>query len=149
MQQYKFLHKVVLQEIKRRLYVPNVQPPLKTVSNGYEYYSTTSMYGMVYLRKKLGQGRDAPEQVLLNSGFLRSMNMSIRKVLLSPDQSIFAYNTEREGMEYGELHFKDLNDREDWENEVLDHVFNFVWANDQTVYYTVPNAQLRPYQVNV
>ncbi|ORE09065.1 hypothetical protein BCV72DRAFT_248385 [Rhizopus microsporus var. microsporus] len=41
--------------------------------------------------------------------------MSIRKVLLSPDHTIFAYNVEREGMEYGELHFKDLNDREDWE----------------------------------
>lgn len=43
------------------------------------------------------------------------MNMSIRKVLLSPDHSIFAYNTEREGMEYGELHFKDLNNKNHWE----------------------------------
>lgn len=43
------------------------------------------------------------------------MNMSIRKVLLSRDHSIFAYITEREGMEYGELHFKDLNNRENWE----------------------------------
>lgn len=43
------------------------------------------------------------------------MNMSIRKVLLSRDHSIFAYVTEREGMEYGELHFKDLNNRENWE----------------------------------
>ncbi|CEP07722.1 hypothetical protein [Parasitella parasitica] len=147
MRQHRFLHKIILQEMKRRLYVPNVLPPLKTVANGYEYYSTTSVYGMVYLRKKLGQGKDAPEQVLLNSGFLRSMNMSVRKVLLSPNHSIFAYNTEREGMEYGELHFKDLDNRTDWENEVLDNVFNFVWANDQVVYYTVPNAQLRPYQV--
>lgn len=55
------------------------------------------------------------QQVLLNSGFLRSMNMSIRKVLLSPDHSVFAYNTEREGMEYGELHFKDLNNKSGWE----------------------------------
>ena len=41
--------------------------------------------------------------------------MSVRKVLLSPDHSIFAYHTEREGVEYGELHFKDLNNRADWE----------------------------------
>lgn len=61
MRQYKFLHKVVLQEMKKKLYIPNSLPPLKTVSNGYEYYSTTSAYGMVYLRKKLGEGRDAPE----------------------------------------------------------------------------------------
>lgn len=147
MRQHKFLHKVVLQEMKKKLHIPNSLPPLKTASNGYEYYSTTSAYGMVYLRKKIGEGRDAPEQVLLNSGFLRSMNMSIRKVLMSRDHSIFAYITEREGMEYGELHFKDLNDRSDWENEVLDNVFNFVWANDNVVYYTVPNGQLRPYQV--
>lgn len=45
--------------------------------------------------------------------------MSVRKVLLSPDHSIFAYNTEREGMEYGELHFKDLNDRPDWEASIV------------------------------
>jgi hypothetical protein len=45
--------------------------------------------------------------------------MSVRKVLLSPDHSIFAYNTEREGVEYGELHFKDLNDRADWEVNCL------------------------------
>ncbi|KAI7861602.1 prolyl oligopeptidase family-domain-containing protein [Spinellus fusiger] len=41
--------------------------------------------------------------------------MSIRKVLLSPEHTIFAYNTEREGMEYGELHFKDLQDRPQWQ----------------------------------
>lgn len=39
------------------------------------------------------------------------MNTSVRKVLLSPDHSIFAYNTEREGMEYGDLHLKDLDNR--------------------------------------
>lgn len=66
MRQHKFLHKIVLQEMKRRLYIPNVLPPLKTVANGYEYYSTTSAYGMVYLRKKLGEGRDAPEVFIAN-----------------------------------------------------------------------------------
>lgn len=50
------------------------------------------------------------------------MNMSIRKVLLSPDHSIFAYNTEREGMEYGELHFKDLNNKSNWEVNTAFHI---------------------------
>lgn len=49
--------------------------------------------------------------------------MSVRKVLLSPDHSIFAYNTEREGMEYGELHFKDLNNRAQWEVSKMAAVF--------------------------
>lgn len=68
------------------------------------------------------------KQVLLNAGFLRSLNMSIRKVLLSPDHTVFAYNTEREGMEYGELHFKDLEDREDWEVK-----FKRVWSKETVV----------------
>ncbi|KAI8340300.1 hypothetical protein BC941DRAFT_244403 [Chlamydoabsidia padenii] len=114
MRQHRFLHRVVLQEMKQKLSTPNHVGPLKTVSHGYEYYTTTSPYGLIYLRKPLGQGRHAPEQVLLNAGFLRSMNTSVRKVLLSPDHSIFAYNTEREGMEYGDLHFKDLDNRVDW-----------------------------------
>ncbi|ORX61634.1 hypothetical protein DM01DRAFT_1126440 [Hesseltinella vesiculosa] len=75
------------------------------------------------------------------------MNVTIRKVLLSPDHTIFAYNTEREGMEYGDLHFKDLHNRQDWEGEILQDVFNFVWANDQTVFYTMANEQLRPCKV--
>ena len=70
--------------------------------------------------------------MLLNSGFLRSMNMSVRKVLLSPDHSIFAYNTEREGVEYGELHFKDLNDRADWEVNCL---FFFALFKKFTLFY--------------
>lgn len=46
-------------------------------------------------------------------GLLKSLNMTIRKVLLSPDHNVFAYNTEQEGMEYGDLHLKDLaGDRE-------------------------------------
>ncbi|KAI8146369.1 prolyl oligopeptidase family-domain-containing protein [Fennellomyces sp. T-0311] len=131
--------------MKRRLHIPQNLPPLATVAHGYEYYSRTSSYGMVYLRKKLGD-RNASEEVLLNAGFLRSLNMMIRKVLLSPNHSIFAYNTETEGMEYGDLHFKYLN-KKDAESEVLHDVFNFVWANDETVYYTVPNEQLRPHKV--
>lgn len=67
------------------------------------------------------------KQVLLNAGFLRSLNMSIRKVLLSPDHTVFAYNTEREGMEYGELHFKDLEDREDWEVK-----FKRAWSKENS-----------------
>jgi protease II len=49
-----------------------------------------------------------PQEVLLDSKYLRMTNLSIRKVLLSPDHNLFAYQTEREGAEVGNLHFKDL-----------------------------------------
>ncbi|CAO3617218.1 unnamed protein product [Cunninghamella blakesleeana] len=147
MRQHRFLHRVITQELKQKLYTPNALPPLKTVSHGYEYYTTSSKFGNIYLRKPLGQGRHAEEEVLLNTGILQSLKVSIRKVLLSPDHTVFSYNTEREGMEYGDLHFKDLKGRKDWKDEILTDVFNFVWANDQTVFYTIANAQLRPYKV--
>ncbi|KAI9312978.1 prolyl oligopeptidase family-domain-containing protein [Dichotomocladium elegans] len=143
MNKNRFLKRKILKEMKSRLHLPQAQKPLKTVTNGYEYYSRTSPYGMVYLRKKLGCEE---EETLLHAGFLRSLNMSIRKVLLSPDHTIFAYNTEREGMEYGDLHLKYLDGRSE-ENEVLCDIFNFVWANNSTIYYTVPNDQLRPHKV--
>ncbi|KAI8069299.1 prolyl oligopeptidase [Gongronella butleri] len=60
------------------------------------------------------------------------MNMTIRKVLMSPDHSIFAYNTEREGMEYGDLHFKDLQNRPQW--QVYAHRIGTDQAQDVLVY---------------
>ncbi|RUP44284.1 prolyl oligopeptidase family-domain-containing protein, partial [Jimgerdemannia flammicorona] len=87
-------------------------------------------------------------EILLDTSFLRSTNSNIRKVLLSPDHTIFAYTIEHEGMETGSLHFKDLTGGKNVKDNVLEEVFNFVWANDNmTVYYTVPNEQLRPWQV--
>ena len=51
--------------MKRRLHVPQTLSPLTTVAHGYEYYSRTSAYGMVYLRKKLGD-RGATEVIIKN-----------------------------------------------------------------------------------
>jgi len=87
---------------------------------------------MVYCRKQIGHSQEVssvvihfclhihcfihankyltaiPQEVLLDSKYLRMTNLSIRKVLLSPDHNLFAYQTEREGAEVGNLHFKDL-----------------------------------------
>lgn len=50
---------------------------------------------------------------------MKSLSMTIRKVLLSPDHTVFAYNTEREGMEYGDLRLKSLDGKRQvrWEEE--------------------------------
>lgn len=61
MRKQSFLQKVLMREMKKRLHIPKQLPPLKTVVNGYEYYSSTSNYGMVYLRKNLAEGRHAKE----------------------------------------------------------------------------------------
>ncbi|KAJ2962969.1 hypothetical protein NQZ79_g1909 [Umbelopsis isabellina] len=139
-----------------------------TQAHGFEYYSKTSKSGMVYCRKQFGHSQ---EEVLLDSKFLRMTNLDIRKVLLSPDHTIFAYQTESQGDEVGNIHLRDLTGRQNlkvWkttrifcltlicflisdansQNDVLEDVFNFVWANDnKTILYTVTNEQLRPNKV--
>ncbi|KAI8987392.1 hypothetical protein BDF20DRAFT_849990 [Mycotypha africana] len=67
--QHRFLHKVVLHEMKRRLYLPNALPPVKTVAKGYEYYSTNTAQGIVYLRRKLGDGRNSSEVMYFKNLF--------------------------------------------------------------------------------
>ncbi|KAG2189449.1 hypothetical protein INT44_004591 [Umbelopsis vinacea] len=140
-----FLQRVLRREMQKILHTPKLLPPLSTRAHGYEYYSKTSKAGMVYCRKLIGH---TEEEVLLDSKYLRMTNLSIRKVLLSPNHGIFAYQTEREGEEVGNLHFKDLSGAMNLKGDILEDIFNFVWANDnKTVYYTVTSDQLRPNKV--
>ncbi|CAM0135016.1 hypothetical protein VKS41_000409 [Umbelopsis sp. WA50703] len=140
-----FLQRILRREMQKKLYTPKLLPPISTVAHGFEYYSKTSKSGMVYCRKQIGHSQ---EEVLLDAKFLRMTNLSIRKVLLSPDHTIFAYQTESQGDEVGNIHLKDLTGIQNLKDDVLENVFNFVWANDnKTILYTVTNEQLRPNKV--
>ncbi|KAG0249404.1 hypothetical protein BG011_009339 [Mortierella polycephala] len=132
------------QEMKQILRTKKVSAPLTTSVRGYEYYTKTSRFGMVYCRKR--KSSMAKEEILLDSAYLPG-NVNIKKVLLSTEHQIFSFLTLEEGEELGSLHFRDLNRAEPFE-EVLEDVFNFVWGNDnKTVYYTKSTDVLRPYQV--
>lgn len=91
------------------------------------------------------------QEILLDTRSLPSSEHSIKKVLLSHDHRIFSYISEYEGMEVGTLHFRDLCAKDATcrlEEDVLQGVFNFIWAGDgKTVYYTVTNEELRPCKV--
>ncbi|KAF9574266.1 hypothetical protein EC968_007035 [Mortierella alpina] len=131
-------------EMKQVLRTKRISAPLTTVVKGYEYYTKTSRYGMIYCRRR--KSPTAREEILLDSAYLPD-NCSIKKVLLSTGHQIFSFLTLEEGEELGSLHFRDLNRSEPFE-EVLEDVFNFVWGNDnKTVYYTRATDVLRPHQV--
>ncbi|KAF9121363.1 hypothetical protein BGW39_010581, partial [Mortierella sp. 14UC] len=131
-------------EMKQVLRTRKVSAPLTTTVRGYEYYTKTSRYGMVYCRRR--KSSMAKEEILLDSAYLPE-NCNIKKVLLSTGHHIFSFLTLEEGEELGSLHFRDLNRGEPFD-EVLEDVFNFVWGNDnKTVYYTKSTDVLRPYQV--
>lgn len=133
-------------EMKQVLRTKRVSAPLTTTVRGYEYYTKTSRYGMVYCRRRKSASAMVKEEVLLDSAYLPE-NCNIKKVLLSTGHHIFSFLTLEEGEELGSLHFRDLNRAEPFD-EVLENVFNFVWGNDnKTVYYTKSTDVLRPYQV--
>ncbi|RUS14095.1 LOW QUALITY PROTEIN: hypothetical protein BC937DRAFT_94347, partial [Endogone sp. FLAS-F59071] len=151
--------------MQKKLITPKKMPPLTTSVNGYDYYTKTSDHGPIYCRKAKEQGSPTAErlnyfridcvfnkipaqcEIVLDTGFLRSTNTSIGKMLLSPDHTIFAYKAEHDGMEVGSLRFKDLTGKMNLKDDILEDVFNFVWASDnKTVCYTVANEQLRPWQ---
>ncbi|KAI1312978.1 hypothetical protein EDD11_002799 [Mortierella claussenii] len=135
---------LVRREMNQVLRTQKISAPLTTTVRGYEYYTKTSRYGMVYCRRrKLAM---AKEEVLLDSAYLPE-NCHVKKVLLSTAHHIFSFLTLEEGEELGSLHFRDLARSEPYD-EVLEGVFNFVWGNDnKTVYYTQSTDVLRPYQV--
>ncbi|KAF9973459.1 hypothetical protein BGZ73_003291 [Actinomortierella ambigua] len=131
-------------ELTQVLRTKRIGDPVVTVVKGYEYYTRTSRYGMIYCRRK--RTPMAQEEVMLDSKFLPEY-CNVKKVLLSTSHNVFAFLTEDEGEELGALHFRNLERSEPFE-EVLEDVFNFVWGNDdKTVYYTKANQVLRPYQV--
>ncbi|KAG0240221.1 hypothetical protein BGW41_007126 [Actinomortierella wolfii] len=131
-------------ELTQVLRTKKISEPVVTVVKGFEYYTRTSRYGMIYCRRK--RTPMAQEEIMLDSKYLPEY-CNVKKVLLSTSHNIFAFLTEDEGEELGALHFRDL-DRAQPFDEVLEDVFNFVWgSDDKTVYYTRANQVLRPYQV--
>ncbi|RHZ49011.1 hypothetical protein Glove_535g20 [Diversispora epigaea] len=146
MQNTESLQKQLQYEMKKKLITPVTLPPVKTIENGYEYYTKSSSYGDIYYRRKMFDR--SSEEVLLDFNIFTRSNKTIKSVLLSTDHNILAYLVEQEGNEVGTLYFKDLSRNLNFQKEKLEGVFNFLWGtNTHTIYYTVADKQLRPYKV--
>ncbi|CAG8486896.1 8902_t:CDS:10 [Paraglomus occultum] len=141
----KVLQKRLVTEMRQKLITTRLMPPLKTVVNGYEFYSRNLKNGRVYYWRKKEPG--ATETVLFDSRYIANTGKRVRSILLSPDTNMLSYLLEEDGMEIGSLYFKDLTTNKILQEE-LHGVFNFVWsANNKYVYYTMTDEQLRPCRV--
>ncbi|KAK9721866.1 hypothetical protein K7432_003095, partial [Basidiobolus ranarum] len=144
MKDTKSLQRSLVSEMRRKCVVNQVLPSLTTRIQGYEYYTEATASGPMYYRKQAGQGKP---QLLLDSTELAQEGMSVRKVGPSPEHNMFAYLVEQNGMEYGTLCINDL-EKNSMPADTIENVFNFAWSgNERTIYYTVPDDQLRPFQV--
>ncbi|KAL1921227.1 uncharacterized protein VTP21DRAFT_10943 [Calcarisporiella thermophila] len=144
MKRTNLLQRILQREMRKKLRTPKIMPPITTYVSGYEYYSRTNDRGIVYCRRRVGTSN---EEILLDSNHLPP-TASIRKVLISHDQRVFAYAVEYEGAEVGTVMFRALDDGSNFKDDILHDVFNFVWSGDNKyMYYTVPDEQLRPCKV--
>ncbi|CAG8617836.1 1270_t:CDS:10 [Paraglomus brasilianum] len=144
----KTLQRRLITEMRQKLITTRLMPPLKTVVNGYEFYSRNSKRGLVYYRRKREPG--ATETVLFDSRYIANTGKRVRSILLSPDTNMLSYLLEEDGTEIGSLYFKDLTTNKILQTDELQGVFNFVWsANNKYVYYTMTDEQLRPCRVYV
>lgn len=93
--------------------------------------------------------RGGREQVLLDGNALAKGKKYFHTTgyEVSPDQNLLAYGTDFDGSERYRVHFKDLSTGKILKDELKDSSGSFAWADDETFFYVVVDANLRPYRV--
>jgi oligopeptidase B len=145
----KDLQKQLYEEMKGRIKEDDQSVPF--FENGYYYFSRTETGKQyrTYIRKK--GDLNASEEILIDGNKMSEGQPSFvfAGYQVSTDNNILAYSNNFTGS-YADfdLKFKDLKTNTDLPDVINKTAGNFVWANDnKTVFYTIPNASLRPYRV--
>src|SRR5581483_11125089 len=89
-------------------------------------------------------------QVILDQNALAGGHDYLRvgDAAVSPDQRRLAYTVDHDGSELFQLRVRDLDSGEDLADEVDRVYYSLAWSSDsRTVYYTRPDAAMRPWQV--
>ncbi|KAL0079450.1 prolyl oligopeptidase family-domain-containing protein [Phycomyces blakesleeanus] len=128
--------------MKRRLQTRRQLPPLTTVAHGYEYFSTTSAYGMVYLRKPLGKGRDPPEVYCHTIGTTQEEDVLVFE---EPDDSVFVDITSTKDMKFVTINSNSLSSSE---VRVIDATLNVTQQNKPLLRLIKPRVPQLEYYVD-
>jgi oligopeptidase B len=154
MQHTKPLQEQLYEEMKAR-----IKEDDETVSEkfGDYYYYTRTAAGMQYPYYCRKHGSlDAPEKILLDQNALAEGKTFCRigAFRVSLDQTKLAYSVDPDGSEKCIIYVKDLTTGEHFPEEISNTAGNVYthagieWANDnQTFFYTVRDAALRPYKI--
>ncbi|MBM3676076.1 MAG: S9 family peptidase [Actinobacteria bacterium] len=144
------LQKAIYQEIKGRVQETDVSPP--TRRGPWDYFSRT-FEGRQYPahgRRPAGAVPGEGEVVLVDENTLAAGHeyFALGGLAVSPDDSVLAYSTDTTGGERYTLHFRDAITGGDLPDLIEDVYYGLAWANDnRTIFYTRPDAAVRPYQV--
>ncbi|MBD3258357.1 prolyl oligopeptidase family serine peptidase [candidate division GN15 bacterium] len=136
------------QEIKSRIKETDLSVPVK--DGDYYYYSRDEegKQYKIHCRKK--GSMDGEEEILLDVNKLAEGKefMSVGTFQISPDQKLLAYSTDENGSERYDLHIKNLETGQIYEDVIPAMSGNAAWANDnKTLFYTMHDDAWRPYQL--
>ncbi len=120
------------------------------VPDGAWVYTTRTVEGLQY-PIICRHPRDGGEvQVILDQNALLGDHDYLRvgDASVSPDQRRLAYTVDHDGSELFRLRIRDLESGEDLADEVERVYYSLAWSADSgTLYYTRPDAAMRPWQV--
>lgn len=158
------LQEAIFQEIKGRVVETDADAPVR--DGAWWYWSRTvegQPYGIACRRhdpeRRLTAeevladaraGRTELEEVILDQNELAagSDSFALGVFDVSPDHRVLAYATDLDGDEKYALRFRDLTTGEDLADRVEDVTYGSAWSADgRTLFYVLPDAAMRPFQV--
>ena len=123
------------------------------IPHGPWLYNARTVEGLAYpilCRRPRSAGEGADVQVILDQNVLAEGHeyMRVGDVAVSPDQRLLAYTVDSDGSEQFTLRIRDLDGGADLDEQVDRVYYSLAWSADgSTVFYTRPDAAMRPYQV--
>ena len=143
------LRQRIYEEIAGRVQQTDESAP---IPNGPWLYSSRTEEGRQYpiLCRRARNDGGAAVQVILDQNALAEGHDYLRvgDTAVSPDHRLLAYTVDTDGSEVYTLRIRDLDTGEDRDDEVQRVYYSLAWSADGgTVFYTRPDAMMRPYQV--
>jgi len=151
MQDTENLQKSIYQEIRARIKEDDSSVPTK--DGKYWYYSRFrkgDQYPLHCRKANIDGKAQGAEEIYLDVNQLANDNdfLELGICEVSPNHNILAYSQDIDGSERYDLHFRNLETGQEFLETINNTHYSFEWGNDnQTVYYTVQDENLRPTRV--
>jgi oligopeptidase B len=143
------LRQRIYEEIVGRVQQTDESAP---IPHGPWLYATRTEEGRQYpiLVRRPRSDPHSDDQVILDQNALAEGHEYLRvgDVAISPDHRRLAYTVDTDGSEQFRLRIRDLDSGTDLDDEVERTYYSLAWSADgRTVFYTRPDAAMRPWQV--
>jgi oligopeptidase B len=144
------------EELQRQLYeeivgrVEETDQSAPVPWGGHLYYHRTVAGQQYPIHCRRAASDDAPEQVILDENALAEGHdyLSVGSMALSADHRLLAYAVDHDGGEVHTVRVRDLESGEELPDVIERTYYGLAFASDnRTLFYTRPDASMRPYQV--